>query len=144
MPIFMALVLALALVSSSPPTDPSGETVRLLVRTETPLGWAGHGSAGTTSGWQRVEVPVRGSVDQTAAELSAATGDRVVVEQRYDLFDPQDDPGFGEQWYLENPGGSGGISGADIDVITAWGSALGAGVVVAVVDSGVNMTHPDL
>jgi hypothetical protein len=144
MPILMALVLALALVSSSPPSDPSGETVRLLVRADTPLGSAGHDSAGSTAGWQRVEVPVRGSVDQTAAELSAATGDRVVVEQRYELFAPQDEPGFGEQWYLENPGGSGAVLGADIDVITAWGSVLGAGVVVAVIDSGVNMTHPDL
>ena len=62
------------------------------------------------------------------------------------------DPYESYQWALENTGTNlNGVSGApaqtadaDIDVADAWPVATGAGVVVAVIDSGVDFAHPDL
>ena len=57
------------------------------------------------------------------------------------------DPDFGELWGLENTGQMGGVAGADIDATQAWDTATGStsgDVVVAVVDTGVDYTHPDL
>ena len=55
------------------------------------------------------------------------------------------DPMFGEQWSLENSGQRGGSAKADISALAAWGKTRGTEkVVVAVIDSGVDYTHPDL
>ena len=55
-----------------------------------------------------------------------------------------DDPYVDEQWHLENLGQSGGAVDADIDADLAWTIATGAGVMVSVVDTGVEPLHPDL
>ncbi len=55
------------------------------------------------------------------------------------------DPQFSEQWALRNIGQSGGLSNSDISVAQAWETTTGAPTtVVAVIDSGVDFTHPDL
>lgn len=55
------------------------------------------------------------------------------------------DPMFGEQWALENRGDRDGKAQADISAVAAWGKIKGTRkVVVAVLDSGVDYTHPDL
>jgi subtilisin family serine protease len=55
------------------------------------------------------------------------------------------DQRFGEQWALENDGSNGGKAGADISAMRAWAITKGSDkVVVAVLDSGVDYTHPDL
>lgn len=55
------------------------------------------------------------------------------------------DPRFAEQWALANDGQNGGTKGADIHATSAWTSSTGSkNVVVAVLDSGVDYTHPDL
>ncbi len=55
------------------------------------------------------------------------------------------DPMFGEQWSLENTGQRGGSAKADISALAAWEKTKGTDkVVVAVLDSGVDYTHPDL
>jgi|GEM_PF-2686064 len=55
------------------------------------------------------------------------------------------DPQFAQQWALKNTGQTGGTSGADISATTAWNTHTGTGnVVVAVIDSGIDYTHPDL
>jgi subtilisin-like proprotein convertase family protein len=51
-------------------------------------------------------------------------------------------PGFRNQWYLQNTGQSGGTPGADINVVDAWSTATGKGVVIGFVDQGVG-GHPD-
>ncbi len=55
-----------------------------------------------------------------------------------------DDSLFGDQWHLQNTGQSGGLPGADLNVVGVWDSVLGTGVVIAIVDDGLQYTHPDL
>ncbi len=55
------------------------------------------------------------------------------------------DSRFGEQWGLHNTGQSGGIADADVDAPEFWDILESApGIMVAVLDSGLNFTHPDL
>ena len=56
------------------------------------------------------------------------------------------DPIFPYQWHLENTGQSGGTPDLDIHVRNVWQNMniLGTGVVIGVVDNGVQHTHPDL
>lgn len=66
---------------------------------------------------------------------------------RYPAVRIPSDPLFDRQWNLHNTGQgrSSGVSDADIDAPEAW-STVGDGVsnVIAVVDTGVNVAHPDL
>jgi subtilisin family serine protease len=55
------------------------------------------------------------------------------------------DPLFLQQWALQNTGQTGGTAHADIDATQAWSIATGStAVVVGVVDTGLDYTHPDL
>lgn len=55
------------------------------------------------------------------------------------------DPNFAEQWALNNLGQNGGTQRADIDALKAWQVSKGSeDVVVAVLDSGVDLRHEDL
>jgi len=65
--------------------------------------------------------------------------------QREPIEARPNDPKFAEQWSLNNLGQDGGKERADIDALKAWLKTRGSGdVVVAVLDSGVDYTHPDL
>ena len=56
-----------------------------------------------------------------------------------------DDEMFFRQWGLFNSGQNGGAAGADISAMRAWTVTTGSDqVVVAVIDSGVDYSHPDL
>jgi len=55
------------------------------------------------------------------------------------------DSRFSEQWSLNNLGVSGATTDADIDAPEAWDITTGSSAVtVAVIDTGVDFTHPDL
>lgn len=55
------------------------------------------------------------------------------------------DPSFGQLWHLNNTGQSGGLPDADVDAPEAWDITGGdPSVVIAVIDSGTEITHSDL
>ena len=63
----------------------------------------------------------------------------------FNILATPDDPGFGDMWAFENTGQSGGTPGVDIDARPAWDITTGdSNVVIGVIDSGVDYTHPDL
>jgi len=53
------------------------------------------------------------------------------------------DPLFGRLWPLENRHPDGSRRGHDLNARAAWSTARGEGVVIAVVDDGVDLTHPE-
>jgi len=55
------------------------------------------------------------------------------------------DPYFDKQWHLDNNGQTGGTPDCDIDAPEAWEIETGdPNIVIAIIDSGVDYTHPDL
>jgi subtilase family protein len=55
------------------------------------------------------------------------------------------DPSYAEQWHLSNDGSGSGVVGADVRAEDAWAISTGdPSVVIAILDSGVEITHPDL
>ncbi len=58
---------------------------------------------------------------------------------------PPNDPRFGDLWGLHNTGQAGGLVGADIKALEAWGTTTGDNnVIIGVIDTGMDYNHPDL
>jgi subtilisin family serine protease len=146
----MKSILVVALLAAMIPAlgasaERESPTVRLLIEDRDLPESLGTLAVGPEAGgWRRVEVPIQGTPEETATNLAMQTGRSVYVERSYQLLGPEDEPSYSQQWSLENTGQTGGTPDADIDASAAWGVSTGAGVVVAVVDSGVEPTHPEL
>ena len=103
-----------------------------------------------TAGIVKVDLAPGMQVDK-AIDLLSKDPAVEYVEPDY-LLRPQqvpNDPDFNKQWYLENTGqvtnGYVGKPGADIDAVTAWQrTGNNAQITVAVIDSGVDLDHPDI
>src|SRR4051794_35449874 len=94
---------------------------------------------------------VRAAPGELTEALDALNADPDVVYAEPDapVHATATDARFGEQWALRNTGqrvlGQTGVADADIDAPEAWSlGATGLGVTVAVVDTGIALTHPEL
>ena len=54
------------------------------------------------------------------------------------------DPYFSDQWHLENTGQENGVSGEDVNITGAWNDVQGTGIVIGIVDDGLEWDHADL
>ncbi|MDA3839090.1 MAG: S8 family serine peptidase [Candidatus Delongbacteria bacterium] len=55
------------------------------------------------------------------------------------------DPDYSDQWHYNNTGQTGGVADCDIDLPEAWEIEKGnSDVIVAIIDQGVEYTHPDI
>lgn len=54
------------------------------------------------------------------------------------------DPLFSQQWHLRNTGQGGGTTGLDVNIASVWDTFRGAGQRIAIIDDGLQTTHPDL
>jgi subtilisin family serine protease len=108
--------------------DPTVEVVR-------PIGAGWHLALGPS--WL-LQSPVTASAEGRSEITSAPS------IERNDSYSVAAEPLFDQQWGLENTGQEGGTPDADIDILGAWPTSEGADIVVAVIDSGVDLDHPDL
>ena len=98
---------------------------------------------------ERVRLPEGTGVEEAVAKYRASS-DVLYAEPNYIVHALQtltipNDPQFFQQWNLHNTGQNGGTPGADIHAPEAWSFTTGStSVVAAVIDSGVDYTHPDL
>jgi subtilisin family serine protease len=100
-------------------------------------------------GAQLFRLPNGKSVEQAVEQLKKSP-DVLYAEPNYKLTASDvNDPYFDYLWGLENTGqsisGSYGTPGIDINVKSAWDITKGStDVVIAVIDSGIDTSHPDL
>ncbi|MDA3884684.1 MAG: S8 family serine peptidase [Candidatus Delongbacteria bacterium] len=86
---------------------------------------------------------------QNLAEVQVA---EPVYKKRLYSVDPKatpkwipNDPSYSDQWHYNNTGQTGGTVDCDIDLPEAWEIEKGnSDVIVAIIDQGVEFTHPDL
>ena len=132
--------------AAAAPTDAKGGYVRGRVIVEARAGLSDadldrlvkvHGGKGRKLGQSRlyvVELPASASETAVAAqlahrpELKFAELDRIVTSTA-----SVNDPYLGNEWHLSK-----------IGTPAAWDTTQGAGVTIAVLDSGINVNHPDL
>src|SRR4051812_4859553 len=94
-----------------------------------------------------VQLPEGVSVQQGLAQLRVDPN-VLYAEPDYIVHSDEivpNDPFFTTLWAMKNTGQAGGTVDADIDATDAWAQSTGSNsVIVGVIDSGVDTTHPDL
>lgn len=100
------------------------------------------------------ELPGAWIVDveqSTGPELFSQLQESGQIEAFYPLVENDmlprwvpNDPKFSDQWHLQNTGQSSGTSGEDVNITGAWNTYRGAGIVIGIVDDGLDWNHPDL
>ncbi|SVB01112.1 uncharacterized protein METZ01_LOCUS153966, partial [marine metagenome] len=81
---------------------------------------------------------------QQSLELGEIESFSPLVEKQQRARLTPDDTEFDEQWHLENTGQTNGLSGEDVNVTSTWDTYTGSGVVISVVDDGLDHSHSDL
>jgi subtilisin family serine protease len=156
----LALVAAPAIASADPP-QASTAPKELLVRFETGTGASARADARRDAGArfeQRLPIAGLELVRLEEGTSTAAAARRLEDEPGVLYAEPNsyrnamripNDPYFGRLWGLDNSGqtvnGTTGTPDADVDAPEAWDVTTGdPAVTVAIVDSGISRSHPDL
>ncbi|TCP59167.1 thermitase [Tumebacillus sp. BK434] len=88
----------------------------------------------TQAGYQVLKVPTGQSAEALLAELQADPAvETAELDAVYSVNFIPNDPSFVNQWHLTK-----------IQAPQAWDYALGTGVTIAIIDTGVDIQHPDL
>ncbi|MCT7997214.1 SBBP repeat-containing protein [Laspinema olomoucense] len=95
--------------------------------------------------WKFTEAITAAEVQQKLQDLVG--GDfaypLIPIELKKPQFIPTD-PGLNDQWHLEDTDEVNGNPSQGANAINAWNWATGKGVVIGIVDDGVQQDHPDL
>jgi len=67
----------------------------------------------------------------------------LIARRKHSRFVPAD-PYWTEQWHLRNIGQRAAVPGFDLNVAPIWTRFLGRGIVIGIVDDGLQIDHPDL
>ena len=67
-----------------------------------------------------------------------------LIKKEVSLKYQPNDSNFSKQWYLDNDGQNDGSSGIDLNIENVWDEYTGDGVVIGIVDDGIDYTHPDI
>ena len=97
-------------------------------------------------GLSLVKLPEGVTVEAALSKLKAA-GDIIYVEPNYKIrlaLTFPNDTRFDELWGMHNTEQTGGTEDADIDAPEAWNIITDSNIIVAVIDTGIDYTHPDL
>lgn len=110
--------------------------------------------------WTSVR-PLRGATEVFVLTRPAVTVEALLDEANRHAGDPRAawaqpnfvsqvikqtaDPLFSAQWSFHNTGLNGATAGADVNALEAWNRSVGRPeIVIAILDDGVQMSHPDL
>ena len=95
-----------------------------------------------------VELPEGSDTAEVLSRLRLDPGVSAAdVNEVYTLQEEEDSPPNDldeRQWSLNNQGQTGGTVGADIGAVRAWQRVTGDGPIVAILDTGIDLDHPDL
>lgn len=98
-------------------------------------------------GFFMAEAAETGGALELAVSLRSLPGvisaEPMLAKQQQKRLVPNDTL-FTNQWHLRNTGQGGGTAGIDINVTNVWNTYRGAGIRIAIVDDGLQRTHPDL
>jgi subtilisin family serine protease len=103
-------------------------------------------SFGLVPGLAHVIVPKDLTVEQALRRFNGRS-EILYAEPDYEvqIVATPNDTNFSDLWGMHNTGQTGGTADADIDANEAWDISTDANeIVVAVIDTGINYTHPDL
>ncbi len=110
-----------------------------------------HGSASFASGWWKLETATPREalvlaewLSQNDAVLAVHPNMRRPVRLHGAYAPAPNDRFFPDAIHLENRNADGSRSGADLNIREAWAVTKGEGVIVGVVDDGMELAHPDL
>src|SRR5688500_10179288 len=151
------LSLAIALLALLPASAAANST-EIIVQREAGLSAAERADIRTDAEIRYVEslplprtelvVARRGDVQDALRDLDADP-DVVYAEANRPVQGLAADPHMSKLWGLENLGNFSfgsvrALADADTDATAAWSASTGAGQTIAVVDSGIDLNHPDL
>ncbi|MEC7198088.1 MAG: S8 family serine peptidase [Candidatus Thermoplasmatota archaeon] len=96
-----------------------------------------------------VYVIPREPVEERELEALQSNGEIELYSPLYDFLQPvpmgvPNDPMIPDQWHLINTGQHNSVPGVDLNITGAWDRYNGSGVLIRVVDDGMDTTHEDL